>query len=303
MKKSYSFTILNFLILSIFTTIITVIRVIQLKFLTDFNIACDNFKTYYFFGISLDSKTLSGFMYFLIFFYMTFILFFVFKNRDDRFLHFYEIEKKASMQINISLILFFVLSLFCSFLFIKNFEITKSESQISLYLNIFSHILFSSYFLYMFLCFSKNKFDKKNFLNVIFIFPVLWNIVRMFGIILLSKFFILTSREIVISNFKIAFFTLFLFCFGRALIGANSKNNESYLIGFGFLSIFFGLISLIPRTIIYFSNFGTNNIFKNKIYEYNVNIFNGTNYILFDFIILFFIFIFLFTFMFRWKKI
>ena len=112
----------------------------------------------------------------------------------------------------------------------------------------------------------------------------------------------LTPREATINIFKIISFTLFLFTLGKILIGLNSKNNERILVGFGFLSIFFGLISLIPRTIINFTSSYNNKIFNNRVYEYNINIFKGINYIFCDYIILFFISLFLLTYIFYWKQ-
>ena len=126
MKKSFSFTVLNFILLFLFTILITISRVIQLKFLTDFNIACNNFKTYEILGLNLNSKMISGFIYSLILIYDVFILFYIFKNKDDEIFQFYNFKKKSNVIINTSLVIFFVMSIFNFFIFLKNFQINKN---------------------------------------------------------------------------------------------------------------------------------------------------------------------------------
>lgn len=300
MKKV--FNTLNFTFLALFTVLITVFRVIQLKFLTDFNTACNNFKTYNLFGVDFSSQVLTYFIYGLIIIYFLFLAFFIFFKNDSNFVLFYNIKNRSNKIINFVFILFAVLMVLCSILYIKDLENIKSKSYGTIAASFISQILFSIYFIYIDYCFFSNKFSKKSYLNIILIFPIFWGVVRMIGVIFLTCFSLLTVREFLFNNFKVAFFTMFLICLGKVFMGASSKNNEKCLILFGNLSLFFGLNSFIPRAVVYFTNFNNSLVFSNSTYDYNINVFRGTNFMILDFVIMVFIALILFRYMFFWKK-
>ncbi len=300
MKKV--FNTLNFTFLTLFTVLITISRFIQLKFLTDFETACDNFKTYNLFGIGFSSQILSYFIYALIIFYIIFLISFMLLRKDDTFVLFYEIKNKSNKMINLVLIIFAVLMIFCSVLYMKDLSNIKTKNSSTVVFSFISLILFAVYFVYLAYCFFTNNLNKQSYLNVILIFPVFWGLIRMFGVIFLTCFSLLTVREFLFNNFKIAFFTMFLFCLGKVFVGANSKNNEKYLILFGNLSLIFGLNSLIPRIIVYFTSLNNPLALLSSTYDYNVNVFRGTNFIILDTVILSFIALTLFRYVFIWKK-
>lgn len=300
MKKV--FNTLNFTFLTLFTVLITIFRFIQLKFLTDFDTACDNYKTYNLFGIDFSSQILTYFMYALILIYIIFLVSFVLLRKNDEFVIFYDIKNKSNNMINSILILFAALMVFCLILYVKDLNNIKTKNSATVVFSFISIILFAIYFVYLAYCFFSNKFDKKSYLNVILIFPVFWGVIRMFGVIFLTCFSLLTVREFLFNNFKIAFFTMFLFCLGKVFIAANSKSNERSLILFGNLSLLFGLNSLIPRIVVYFASLNNPTVFSSLTYDYNINVFRGTNFIILDFVILLFIAIILFRYMFIWRK-
>lgn len=300
MKKV--FNTLNFTFLTLFTVLITIFRFIQLKFLTDFDTACDNYKTYNLFGIDFSSQILTYFMYALILIYIIFLVSFMLLRKNDEFVLFYDIKNKSNNMINSILILFAALMVFCLILYIKDLNNIKTKNSATVVFSFISIILFAIYFVYLAYCFFSNKFDKKSYLNVILIFPVFWGVIRMFGVIFLTCFSLLTVREFLFNNFKIAFFTMFLFCLGKVFIAANSKSNERSLILFGNLSLLFGLNSLIPRIVVYFASLNNPTVFSSLTYDYNINVFRGTNFIILDFVILLFIAIILFRYMFIWRK-
>lgn len=300
MKKV--FNTLNFTFLTLFTVLITIFRFIQLKFLTDFETACDNFKTYNLFGIDFSSQILSYFIYSIIIIYVIFLISFMLLKKDDKFVLFYDIKNKSNNMINLILILFAALMIFCSVLYIKDLGNIKTKNSSTVIFSFISLILFAIYFVYLAYCFFSNKFDKKSYLNIILIFPVFWGVVRMFGVIFLTCFSLLTVREFLFNNFKIAFFTMFLFCLGKVFIAANSKSNERSLVLFGNLSLLFGLNSLVPRIVVYFASLNNPAASLSKTYDYNINVFRGTNFIILDSVVLLFIALILFRYMFIWKK-
>lgn len=300
MKKV--FNTLNFTFLTLFTVLITIFRFIQLKFLTDFDTACDNYKTYNLFGIDFSSQILTYFMYALILIYIIFLVSFMLLRKNNEFVLFYDIKNKSNNMINSILILFAALMVFCLILYVKDLNNIKTKNSATVVFSFISIILFAIYFVYLAYCFFSNKFDKKSYLNVILIFPVFWGVIRMFGVIFLTCFSLLTVREFLFNNFKIAFFTMFLFCLGKVFIAANSKSNERSLILFGNLSLLFGLNSLIPRIVVYFASLNNPTVFSSLTYDYNINVFRGTNFIILDFVILLFIAIILFRYMFIWRK-
>ena len=306
-KKIINKNVLSLVFLLIFTAIISAIRFVQLKFFTDFDVACDNFKSYYFFNVKVNLKMLSYFMNSIILLYFLFLLvvFFLKKGNSQRFVSISEInvnENKNSL-IAFSLLLFFVFNFVVSILYSSSLNKNEIFGNRMIFLMLISQFLLCIYFLYLFYCLKYKKFNKNKILNIIFIIPVFWGIMRVFNIMYVKDFLLLTPREFNISNFKIASSTMFLFYFSRFLIGANSKNNERNIIFFGYLAIFFEFINLIPKIIFYCNNLINKNVILTKSYEFNINIFKYKNFMCIDLLITLFILIFLIKYVFCWKKI
>ena len=307
MKRCLKFNIINFFILTFFTFLISIIRIIQLQFFTDFNLACNNFKSYNVLNFNINLKSLSCFMYVIIILYFFITLFLNFKNskHNNNVVLLYEIENKSGLFVRICLFMFFLITIISSVLYLKDLKYLKLKGFFISGLTLttfFSQILLSIYFLYFLYCLKFNNFNKKSFLNIIFVLPTFWGIIRMLGFMYLSYFYFLTPREILFNILKISSFSVFLLYFGRVLIGLNSKKNNRNLIFSGFLSIFFGFISVVPKIVIYFVNIYNLNFVSSRTYDYNINILRATNFVFVDLVVLFFIIIFLIKYIFYWSK-
>lgn len=312
MKKLFKFKFLNFFVLFFFIAIVTTARFLQLNLFTDFNVGCNNFKDYKFFNINFNLKSLSFIYYPIIFLYFLILILAYFKknkpnNKDVVSL--YKQQKEIGLFTKIFLVVCSLVFFVESILYIKTMISIRVESGFTTIVGTFiSQILFSFYFLYLFYCFHFKKFEKNSLLNIIFVIPVFWGVMRLFDFMTLNHFLYFTPRENFISNFKVVFNCLFLFYFGKFLIGANSKKNEKNMIFFGFLSIFFNLTSVLPRIILYFYNLKNKKIlttiysYKKNAYFFNINILNATNFIIIDFLIAIFALIFLAKYLTNWKK-
>lgn len=306
MKKSVKF---NFLILFFFIAIITIARFFQLNFFTDFNVGCNNFKNYSLFNINFNLKSLSYIYYPIIFLYFLVLILFYLKKNNSNIVSLYGQKNVIGLFSKVFLIVCCVVFFVESIFYIVTINSIKLKGGLLTILGTFiSQILFSFYFLYLFYCFHFEKFKKDNFLNIIFVFPVFWGVMRLFGFMFLNHFLYLTPRENFISNFKVVFSCSFLFYFGKFLIGANSKKNEKNIIFFGFLSVFFNLISVLPRVGLYFYNLKSNKIlidlnsYKKSPYFFNVDILNATNFIIVDFFVAVFTLLFLSKYLINWKQ-
>ncbi len=305
-KKIINKNILSFIFLFVFTVMISIIRFVQLRFFTDFDVACNNFKNFDLFNLKIDLKLLSYFMYSIIilYFLFLFISFFIKKDPDKQFISISDVNNKDYKKnlITIFLLLFFICSIVLSILHLTVLDKSEIFDNRVIFFMLLFQFLLPLYFLYFLYCLKYKKFDKRKILNVIFIIPVLWGSMRIFAVMYIKDFLLLTSREFVINNFKVSTFTIFLFYFSKFLIGSSSKNNERNLMFFGYLSIFFGLISVIPRIIFYFYNSINKNLILTKSYEFNINILKYNNLILMDFVFVLFILIFLLKYIFCWRK-
>ena len=162
-----------------------------------------------------------------------------------------ENENNENIFTKIFLILAASISFIVSIAYLNSY---KLELEYIIILIFIFQLFLSFYFLHLFFCISFKKFKKENILNLIFIVPVILGFIRIFSTTHLVDFLFLTKREFLLYNLKVATITLFFFYFGRFLIGFNSKNNEKLIDFFGYSSIFFTFISIVPRVIFYFIN-------------------------------------------------
>lgn len=294
---------LNFFLLAFFALIVSAIRIVQLQFFTDFNIACNNFKSYRILSFNVNLKSLSCFMYVVVVLYCLILFFLNFKKKkEDSFVKFYEIENKAGSKVRFFLVLFFILTFLFSILYLHDLKYLKLQGYKVVGITFISQIFLSLYYLYFFYCLQFNKFSKQNFLNLIFLLPIFLGIIRIFGVMFLNYFSFLTVREVLFNNVNVAVFSMFLLYSGKVLVGLNSKKNDRNLIFSGFLSIFFGLTSVIPKIVVYFINLGNVEIINSRTYNYNINILRATNFVFVDLIIVMFTFIFLVKYLFNWSS-
>ena len=310
MRKLGKLNVFNFFILFFFIAIVTVARFFQLNFFTDFNVGCNNFETYNLFNINFNLKSLSYIYYSIIFLYFLIsILFYFKKNNSGDIISLYEQKNDIGLFSKVYLMVCFLVFFVESIFYVITINSIKLKGGLlTIAGTVISQILFSFYFLYLFYCFNFKKFKKDNPLNIIFVFPVFWGVMRLFGFMFLNHFLYFTPRENFISNFKVVFSCLFLFYFGKFLIGANSKKNEKNIIFFGFLSVFFNFISVLPRIIFYFYNFKNAKdlvslpYYKKNPYFFNIDILNAVNFIIIDFFVAIFILTFLVKYLINWKN-
>ncbi len=294
MRKTFKkLTIFNNVILYSIAIIITLFRFLQLKYFTNFELACNNFKNKDFLNFNVNSKILSCFIIILTFIYILYLFFYTIKKNKHCLKHgILQLTKQNDNNDNIDvftktfLIVAALISLVGSISYLNSY---KSEMNIIIMLIFMFQILFTVYFSYLLICFHFNRYSKKNILNIIFIIPVIWGIMRIFSIRILLDFLFLTRREFLLYNLKIVTITVFFFCFGKFLIGFNSRKNENLINFFGYSSIFFTFISVIPRIIFYFfNNKDFENFMAKKVYLKNIDILNTGNFIIMDLIILIF---------------
>ena len=294
-KTLKKLSIVNIVFLCFTATIVTLFRILQFKYFTNLEIACNNFESIDFLGLTVNSKFLSKCMVILISIYILFLIFYI--TKKNKYYLNYDIMQISNMKTNINILtkIFFIFlalaSLVVSIAYLNSY---KLELNFFIILIFVFQIFFAIYFLYLFFCFSFQKFNKKNILNVIFIVPVIWGCLRIFLTRHLLDFLFLMKVEFLLYNLKVSAITMFFFCFGRLLIGFNSKNNEKFIIFFGYSSIFFTFISVIPRIIFYFTNnLGNLSLMAQKNYIKNIDILNANNFIVMDLIILFFVILFI----------
>lgn len=308
MKKILNFKILNIIVLIPIVFVITISRLFQIFYFTDYEIACDNFvdfsfsKFFYF-----NSKTLSYGIYSLICIYLLFLVIFLLlkKNKNENLVSFSSCHTKVGLKSKILLLTFSIVTFIYAILYY--FETKKLNLKIKsiVILTIISQFLLSAYFLYFFICIFFKKYDKNNISNIIFVFPLFYSIVRMLNITFINYFLMLTPEENILNIFKVTSFSLFFFYFGKFLIGLNSKNNEKYLKFFGSLTVFFSSICLLPRFIAFFKiMFSSNkeNFLKQRTFFINLDIINAANFVILDLIVLSFVLTFLSLYFFRWEK-
>lgn len=298
MNKTFTkLNVINSIILFLTTISITFFRILQLKYFTNFEIACNNFKNINFLSLKINSNFLNYCIIVLTLIYISFLIFYT--TKKNKFCLKYGIlkisrienENNENILVKIFLILAASVSFITSIAYLNSY---KLELELIIILIFLFQLFFSFYFLHLFFCINFKKFKKDNILNLIFITPVILGFIRIISATNLVDFLFLTKREFLLYNLKVATITLFFFYFGKFLIGFNSKNNEKFMNFFGYSSIFFTFISVIPRFIFYFIN---NEKFESaiakKVYMKNIDILNTNNFIIIDLIILIFIIIFM----------
>lgn len=303
MKKIFSSNIFIFVFIFLFVAFSSAIRYFQLGFFTDYNFGSYNYNAdYYISNFHIFPQLLTYIVYSSALIYFVAVLLFSFLKKSRGITTFSVTKGNKNIILSVCSLLLAAACFVCSIFYIIDIKTLFGPDEDFNIVVIFIFILqllCCATFIYFFCCLRFDKvFDKKNLLNIVFIFPILWSVLRVFSMMSFKYFLMLTPREKMLTSFKISSVCLFFFYFGKFIVGMHSKNNEKKLFLASYMAIFLSFVNTVPKFILYFKNIINSVGDFGQYYLYNVDVLKGYNFVFVDFFVAIFILSFLFSYRF-----
>lgn len=307
MRKFFSSNIFSAVFIFLFVVFSSVIRYFQLEFFTDYNFGSYNYNAdYYIFNFHIFPKLLTYIVYSSVFIYFVVVLLFSLL-KSGKGITTFSVAKDSENKILSVCSLFLAVAYFvCSIFYILDvktlFAPDEDFSIVVIFIFMFQ-LLCCGTFIYFFCCLRFGRlFNKKNLLNIVFIFPILWSILRVLSIMSFKYFLMLTPRETLLTSLKTASVCLFFFYFGKFVVGMHSKNNENKLFFASYMAVFLSFVNILPKFVFYFKNIINSVGGFGSYYVYNVDVLKGYNFVFIDFCVAIFILMFLCSYRLAWKR-